>query len=275
MPSFANRLSEQFASFGQLCVGIDPSAEQLGQWSLPDSANGAKRFALEILEASQGQVGIVKPQVAFFEQYGAVGLAALNEVMSRAKEMGFLVIADAKRGDIGSTMAGYARAWLSEEATFEADALTLSPFLGLETLRQTIDTALSNQKGVFILSATSNPEAASIQTAMIGSQSVAASVASFAASFVDTDLGSVGLVLGATVDLESFGLVADGLVNVPVLMPGFGQQGASLTTVSTRYKLFRSGLICNVSRSVAGDSATGLTNRISSAKRELEQGLER
>jgi orotidine-5'-phosphate decarboxylase len=271
--SFGARLEQAFLSYGQLCVGIDPSSEQLSSWGLPDSAEGAREFAFEILEACANEVGIIKPQVAFFEQFGQEGLAVLSEVLHSANSSGLLVIADAKRGDIGSSMAGYTRAWLSKDAAFQADALTLSPFLGLESLRPTIDTALANQKGVFLLAATSNPESAIIQRASTPQGSIASAVASFASSFSSAGLGSVGLVVGATVSLKDYDLASGSFQNTPILMPGFGAQGVALGSTRKLFGDLTSNLICSVSRSVAGDSRVGLRERIFSAKQELNQGV--
>jgi orotidine-5'-phosphate decarboxylase len=272
--SFGERLSKTFSVYGQLCVGIDPSAKQLLSWSLPDSATGAKQFSLAVLEASAGQVGIIKPQVAFFEQYGPSGLAALAEVMIEAKQAGLLVIADAKRGDIGSSIDGYTRSWLSNEASFQVDALTLSPFLGIESLRPTIEIALRNKKGVFVLAATSNPEALQIQAASREGKTISSLVASFANSFNEPALGSVGCVVGATVKLADLGLSQDSFANTPILMPGFGAQGVELAEVGRLFGGLKPNLICSVSRSVASDSRAGLDARIAAAKSELAKGME-
>lgn len=274
MSSFGLRLSEAFSKNGQLCVGIDPSSEQLLSWGLPDSAKGAKEFALQIIEACVNQVGIVKPQVAFFEQFGAAGLLVLSEILERASGAGLLVIADAKRGDIGSSMAGYTRAWLTSEAPFQADALTVSPFLGLESLRPAVETAIDSGKGVFLLSATSNPEAAIIQQAATAGGSIASEVASFAASFNAAGLGSVGVVVGATLTLSDFDLSADSFPSTPILMPGFGAQGVNLAETRTLFGNLTENLICSVSRSVAGQSSSGLMERVASAKQQLSQGVQ-
>lgn len=273
VPSFGARLTGAFARHGQLCVGIDPSRKQLSSWSLPDTAKGAKEFALKILEACQGQVGIVKPQVAFFEQYGPAGLSALSEILVEAKSAGLVVIADAKRGDIGSSMTGYARAWLSREASFEVDALTLSPYLGAATLAPTIESALDNSKGVFLLAATSNPEAVLIQGAQHSGQSVAGIILSYAGSYNKTDLGSVGCVVGATVSLEKLGLSPSFFNHTPILMPGFGAQGVKLSSVNSLFGELAPLLICSVSRAIAGDSQNGLSDRVAAAKLELNRGI--
>ena len=271
--SFGSKLEQAFSRYGQLCVGIDPSSEQLSSWGLPDSASGAKQFALEIVEASANQVGIVKPQVAFFEQFGPEGLAVLSDVLEAATSAGLVVIADAKRGDIGSSMAGYTRAWLSKDAAFQADALTLSPYLGIESLRPAIDTAIANQKGIFVLAATSNPEAAIIQRAATTHGSIANEVSSFAASFNTGTLGSVGVVVGATVSLKDYGLGSESFPSTPILMPGFGAQGVELTSTRQLFGDLTPNLICSVSRSVAGRSKDGLADRITAAKQELSKGV--
>ena len=118
------------ANRGQLCVGIDPSSELLSLWGLEDSAQGAEIFARTIVNSSTGRVGVVKPQIAFFERFGSAGFAALERTISDAKQAGLLVISDAKRGDIGSTMEGYLQTWLGKTSTLASSAVTVSPFLG-------------------------------------------------------------------------------------------------------------------------------------------------
>src|SRR6185312_4490132 len=105
---------------------------------------------LRVVEAATDRVGIVKPQVAFFERFGSAGFAALEDVLAAARAAGLIVIADAKRGDIGTTMDAYARAWLTPGSPLEADAMTVSPYLGVGTLHSTFDLALSVDKGVFV-----------------------------------------------------------------------------------------------------------------------------
>ena len=273
MSSFGSRLKLAIENYGHLCVGIDPSAEQLSSWNLPISALGAERLAMEILDACVGKVGIVKPQVSFFEQFGPAGFDVLSQVLSKAREMGFLVIADAKRGDIGSTMNGYARAWLVSEAPFFCDALTLSPYLGPESLSETIELAIENERGVFLLAATSNPESLSVQHAQSQGESVASLVASYAESLNKSFLGSIGLVIGASVDLATAGISEELLVNTPVLVPGFGVQGTKLSSAGSILRSARSNMICSVSRSVAGTTKSALHERLELALRELSEGM--
>jgi orotidine-5'-phosphate decarboxylase len=209
--SFGERVSAALAAHGPLCVGIDPHTSLLEEWGMDASAAGAREFGLRVVEAAAGRVGIVKPQVAFFERYGSAGFAALEEVLASARETDLIVIADAKRGDIGTTMDGYAAAWLEPGSPLEADAVTLSPYLGPDSLRTTLTTAIRHGKGAFVLAATSNPEAFALQSAQVvdvaatDGQTVAERVArdiawvNGSAAFPGS-LGPVGLVVGATVD---------------------------------------------------------------------------
>ena len=129
-----------------------------------------------MVDAAAGRVGIVKPQVSFFERYGSAGFAALEDVLAAARAAGLIVIADAKRGDIGTTMDAYAEAWLTPGSPLEADAMTVNPFLGVGTLEGTFELAEDAGKGVFVLAATSNPEAFTAQRATLdGGRTVSAS----------------------------------------------------------------------------------------------------
>lgn len=227
MSPFGTRLAEAVAARGPLCPGIDPHPELLTSWGLPVSVDGLRRFAGICVEAFGG-FAIVKPQVAFFEAFGAAGFSVLEETIAGLRAAGVLVLADAKRGDIGSTMAAYARAWVGD-SPLAADAVTASPYLGFESLRPLLDTAAGHGRGVFVLAATSNPEGATVQRALLGGQAggrtVAQSVIDAAAAENRANAsggpGSVGVVIGATLtelpDLSAF----DG----PVLAPGLGAQG--------------------------------------------------
>jgi orotidine-5'-phosphate decarboxylase len=271
--SFGQRLLNTFEQKGQLCIGIDPSIDQLRSWGLPISAKGAKSFSFSMLDAIQDNVGIVKFQVGFFEQFGPEGFSNLSELLADAKSRNLVVIADAKRGDIGSTMSGYAAAWLSREAAFACDALTVSPYLGSDSLAETANVALESNRGLFVLAATSNPEAQTLQSAMRDGRTVARSVLEFAEQYSGAGLGSIGVVVGATVNDVDLGLDFSGSLKIPVLVPGFGAQGASLMEARSLLSGYANTAICNVSRLVAGASLDGLSSRISKAKADLEVGL--
>jgi orotidine-5'-phosphate decarboxylase len=255
---------------------MDPSVEQLKEWGLAESSAGAEQFCMQIIDSCSGEIGLLKPQVSFFEQFGSEGFAALERVLVRASEAGFIVIADAKRGDIGTTMDGYARAWLSTEGPFVADAVTVSPYLGAESLEPTIAFASSNSKGVFILAATSNPEGKVLQSSISDNQrSVASNVASYAAGFNKESMGSVGLVIGAQANLIDMAIETKKLVHTPILAPGFGAQGAKLSNARSIFGELAEVTIFSVSRSVAGESPVGLRDRVQSARAELDIGLSR
>jgi orotidine-5'-phosphate decarboxylase len=271
--SFGQRLLKTFEQKGQLCIGIDPSIDQLRSWGLPISAEGAKSFSFSMLDAIQDDVGIVKFQVGFFEQFGPEGFSHLSELLADAKSRELVVVADAKRGDIGSTMSGYATAWLSREAAFACDALTVSPYLGSDSLAETANVALENNRGLFVLAATSNPEASALQSAIRDGRTVARSVLDFAQQYSGAGLGSIGVVVGATVNDVDLGLDFSGSLKIPVLVPGFGAQGASLMEARSLLSGYANTAICNVSRLVAGASLDGLSSRVSKAKADLEVGL--
>ena len=221
---FGSRLAAAIAARGPLCVGIDPHPELMAAWGLPATADGLARFCGICVEAYAG-FAVVKPQVAFFEAYGSAGFAVLERTTADLQSSGVLVLADAKRGDIGSTMAAYAEAWAGE-GPLAADAVTASPYLGFGSLSPLLDVAAAHGRGVFVLAATSNPEGADVQRAVIGGRSVAQSIVDAAAAVnraAAPDPGSVGVVIGATLEAGSVPDLRD--LAGPVLVPGVGAQG--------------------------------------------------
>ena len=163
--AFGSRLRKAMDTRGPLCVGIDPHAALLGSWSLPDSVQGLERFALTVVEALAERVAVLKPQSSFFERFGSAGVAVLERTIAEAREAGALVILDAKRGDIGSTVEAYADAYLDPGSSLFADAVTVSPYLGFGALEPFVERAEQYGCGVFVLAFTSNPEGASVQRA--------------------------------------------------------------------------------------------------------------
>src|SRR5690554_1964295 len=237
--TFGARLAEAMDRLGPLCVGIDPHVELLSAWGLDDTPEGLVAFGETVVAATAGAAAAIKPNAAFFERHGSRGVAALERVVASARDAGLLVIMDAKRGDIGSTMEGYAQAFLRPGAPLESDALTVSPYLGFGSLAPAIDMAAEHGKGLFVLALTSNPEGASVQHAVgADGQSVAAAVTRAAAELNRgaSPMGSVGLVVGATVGsaMSDQGIDLDGL-NGPILAPGVGAQGASVTEVAQTF----------------------------------------
>ncbi|PNH84359.1 orotidine-5'-phosphate decarboxylase [Arthrobacter sp. AFG20] len=263
--SFGSRLGRAMADRGPLCVGIDPHPALLASWGLNDDVAGLRRFSLTALEAVASLAAAVKPQVALYERHGSAGMAVLEEVLATARDEGVLTIADAKRGDIGSTMAAYADAWLRDGSALAADSVTLSPYLGFESLRPALDLAAEYGRGVFVLALTSNPEGASVQH-VGGSDSVARRIVQAAAEENDRysgAMGSVGLVVGATVGTALADLQLDlGTVRGPILAPGLGAQGATPADLRRTFGSAYPQVLGTSSRDIlkAGPGVRELTN---------------
>ncbi|UOE45209.1 orotidine-5'-phosphate decarboxylase [Agromyces larvae] len=271
---FGGRLATAFAERGRLCVGIDPHADLLDRWGLPDTAEGAREFGLRVVGAVAGRAGIVKPQVAFFERHGAAGYAALERVLAEARDARLVIIADAKRGDIGTSVAAYGEAWLTPGSPLEADAMTISAYQGLGSIEPVRRQAEAAGKGLLVLAATSNPEARPIQGAVLQESSRAgATVAGAIVSGVSawnretaapSGIGSMGVVIGATVDLVAAGIEAadDSGPALPVLAPGFGHQGAEPADFRRIFGGLADGVIVSESRSVLAAGPDGIADEI-------------
>ncbi|ADG74744.1 orotidine 5'-phosphate decarboxylase [Cellulomonas flavigena DSM 20109] len=251
---FGARLAAAMDDHGPLCVGIDPHASLLEAWGLTDDAAGVRSFALRVMEAVGGRVAAVKPQAAFFERHGAAGVAALEEVVAAGRESGTLVVVDAKRGDIGSTMGAYADAFLRDGSPLAGDALTVSPYLGFGSLDPAVELARETGRGLFVLCLTSNAEGHEVQHARTADGvSVAAAVAARAAELNAgaDELGSVGLVVGATIgDAAVRAGVELAAVRGPLLAPGVGAQGAGAAELAEVFGGARRQVLASSSRGV-------------------------
>lgn len=227
MESFGARLHRAVAERGPLCVGIDPHPGLLARWGLDDDVHGLERFADTVVEALGDRVAVVKPQSAFFERFGSRGVAVLESTIRQLRLAGSLVVLDVKRGDIGSTVAAYASAYLEPSSPLHVDAVTVSPYLGVGALAPMFELAAARGGGVFVLALTSNPEGAAVQRARTADGRTVAQVVIDEISQLNAGaqpLGSVGLVVGATIGETGHDLAA---VNGPLLAPGLGAQGAS------------------------------------------------
>lgn len=252
-PPFGVRLAVAMREYGPLCAGIDPHRELVQSWGLPYTLDGVRTFAMTCVEAFGAEVAAVKPQSAFFEVFGSGGVALLEEVVAGLRDLGTLSVLDVKRGDIGSTMSAYAEAYL-REGPHAPDAVTLSPYLGYESLRPAIDLAHDQGRGIFVLALTSNPEGAAVQHAMHDGVSVARAVAAGAdrdneAARDRGELGSIGLVVGATVGQAARDLALETGVT-PVLAPGVGAQGAGPAELDAVFGAARSRVLAASSRDV-------------------------
>ncbi|WP_368825276.1 orotidine-5'-phosphate decarboxylase [Kocuria cellulosilytica] len=287
---FGARLGAAMDEHGPLCVGVDPHPGLLDAWDLPRSAEGLRRFTLTVLEAAAGRAAALKPQVALYEPYGAAGFAVLEELLAEARSAGLLTVADAKRGDIGSTMEAYAAAWLGEGSPLAADAVTLSPYLGFESLRPALDLAARTGRGTFVLALTSNPEGRSVQHAG-GRESVAGAVCAAAAAenarlLASADgtaagaardrLGSCGLVVGATVGGAPAELGLDlAAVRGPLLAPGYGAQGARAEELPGVFGAAAGQVLAASSRAILrrGPDAAALREAVDRSAGELAAAL--
>jgi orotidine-5'-phosphate decarboxylase len=222
----------------------------------------------------------VKPQIAFFERFGSAGFAALERVLADAREAGVLVIVDVKRGDIGSSFAAYAEAWLSPGSPLEADAMTVTAYQGFGSLSGAFDLVREHGKGLFVLAATSNPEAREVQQARrTDGRSVAQAMVDDALAFEspsDTYVNSVGVVLGATLALADFGIdieLPPAKPALPVLAPGFGHQGARVEDALSIFGGLGWALLANESRSILGGGSAGLADRVRTRSAAIGEAL--
>ncbi|HKS99938.1 MAG TPA: orotidine-5'-phosphate decarboxylase [Rugosimonospora sp.] len=248
--SFGARFRAVTQARGRLCVGLDPHSELLIQWGLPDDVSGLEQFSRTVVAALADRVAVVKPQSAFYERFGSAGIAALESTIRQFRAAGALVLLDVKRGDIGSTAAAYAQAYLDPSSSLYVDAMTASPFLGFGSLRPMIDKALQHGSGVFVLALTSNPEGATVQHAKgpdgrTVSQLILDEVAQVNAGV--EPLGSIGVVVGATVGRTGHTFSH---INGPVLAPGLGAQGATAADLRTVFGPDLSGVLPSYSREV-------------------------
>jgi orotidine-5'-phosphate decarboxylase len=269
METFGDRLSQAVARRGPLCVGIDPHPSLLARWGLPDTAVGLARFCEVVVEALADRVAVLKPQSAFFERFGSSGIAVLESTIRQCRERGALVLLDGKRGDIGSTAAAYADAFLEPTSPLFADAITVNPYLGFGSLMPFLDRAEASGTGVFVVTLTSNPEGAQVQQARTADgRTVAQTLLDEVASRnKDAEpLGSVGVVIGATIHSSDHDVTQ---INAPVLVPGLGAQGGTPADLRTVFPGLLGLLLPSYSREVLGQGPT-VEDLRAAAKRSLD-----
>jgi orotidine-5'-phosphate decarboxylase len=256
METFGARLHHVMAERGPLCVGIDPHPALLERWSLGDDVDGLARFSQTVVDALGDRVAVVKPQSAFFERFGSRGIVVLESTIRQLRDAGALVLLDVKRGDIGSTVAVYASAYLDPSAPLYADAITASPYLGVGALAPMFETAHTHGGGVFVLARTSNPEGGPVQRARTpGGPTVAQAVADEISQLNvgAQPLGSYGLVVGATVRDDDLDLTR---LNGPLLAPGLGAQGARPADLRAVFGNDLSTVLPSYSREVLAEGPT-------------------
>ena len=272
--AYGTRLTEVVTERGRLCVGIDPHPELLDAWDLPRSAAGLERCARGMVEAVGSQVAVFKPQSAFFEAYGSAGIAVLERTLAHIAEAGALSLLDVKRGDMSTSMAAYAAAYLADGAPLAADAITVSPYLGFGSLAGAIALALEHGRGVYVLALTSNPEGREFQHARIEDGRMVGQVVVGEASRYNPagGLGSVGVVVGATIGRT--GADFSGL-NGSILAPGIGAQGGTASDLAKVFGPAASLVLPTTSREVmaAGPDPAALRATAARIRGEMEAVL--
>jgi orotidine-5'-phosphate decarboxylase len=274
MPSFSDHLAEAVRKKGPLCVGLDPRWEALPQAlcdhvaeQVPDATPQERaavtvfQFCRRVLELVEPYAGVVKPQAAFFELLGPNGLEVLHHLLREAELLDFVTVLDAKRGDIASTATAYADAAFGGHTldgrtypVWDADALTVNPYLGRDAVEPFLDAARKDARGVFVLVRTSNPGAGLFQDLVCDGKPlyrhVADEVARWNAPTVgECGLGDVGAVVGATHPRELAELRA-AMPDVWFLVPGYGAQGGTAADVKAAYRPDGLGAVVNSSRGV-------------------------
>jgi orotidine-5'-phosphate decarboxylase len=273
--SFGARLRAAMDAYGPACIGIDPHASLLAEWNLPDSVEGLETFAGACVEAFAGHVAVVKPQSAFFERFGSRGVAVLERTIQDLRHTGTLVLLDVKRGDIGSTAAAYAEAYLDEDSPMCADGVTVSPYLGFGSLDPFFETAERNDGGVFVLALTSNPEGPEVQHAISGDKTVAGRILTELAerNKGKVPMGSLGAVVGTTTAPTA---KEDLAINGPILAPGFGAQGGTVEDVVRLFGKVSDLVLPSTSRGVlaAGPDIDALRDSAAHVNAELVRSLQ-
>jgi orotidine-5'-phosphate decarboxylase len=262
-PHFADRLCAAIdEKDSRVCVGLDPRLERIPSFLCRETASSAGsllEFNKRIIEAVAAYVVAVKPQVAFYEMYGPAGMEAFAETIRFARQAGLLVIADVKRGDIGSTAAAYARAYLGPSggegaAPFDADAITVNPYLGRDSIEPFLAEASASGKGLFVLVRTSNPSSAQVQDLEVGGrllfEHVGQLVKDWGVGLVGArGYSSVGAVVAATFP-EQAARLRELLPGVPFLVPGYGAQGGGAEGAARCFDRQGHGAVVNSARGI-------------------------
>jgi orotidine-5'-phosphate decarboxylase len=250
--NFADRLAQASRAKDSVVVlGIDPQLDAVGAPGIPYGYT-LTRFCCEIVEACARSAIAVKPQLAFYEARGLEGMRAFCEVVKLARKLGLITIADAKRGDIGTTSAAYAEAFLGE-GDFNCDAVTVNPYQGSDALMPFL-AKVKNGRGVFVLVKTSNPSSGEFQDLNSPNrpiwESVAARVDGWGSDFIgDSGLSSVGAVVGATYPVQAR-RARELMPAATILVPGYDTQGGTAADAIASARPDGTGFIVNASRSL-------------------------
>jgi orotidine-5'-phosphate decarboxylase len=266
---FADRLIAATRAKGPLCVGVDPHAALLPPLFGEAGPEAAAKWGLALIERCVGKAAVVKPQAGLFERWGASGLMALQEVCTAASQAGLIVLLDAKRGDIGTTAEGYAEGYLGADSSCPCDAITVNPYMGVDTIEPFVKVAEREGKGVVVLARTSNPGARDFQSKLVASEQGASEplyihVARALAPMIvrlrgrETDWSGLMMVAGATGPAEAARLRA-AAGEALFLVPGYGAQGAGARDALAGFVQGPKGLeggVVSASRSVASPAGS-------------------
>lgn len=259
--NFADQLAAAVQSTGSVaCVGLDPRKASLPKTLIPsvDSADAwaaaYTQFCIEIIDVVAGKVACVKPQAAFFEQLGPAGGVSLGQVIAHARKKETLVIVDGKRNDIGSTATAYADAYLGKNSPWGGDSLTVSPYLGHDSLEPFVSVCQQRDAGIFVLVKTSNPGGGLLQDRVTDGQTVYQSVAELVCNLnldcIGTSgYGPIGAVVGATYP-DQLAQLRSAMPTSWILIPGFGAQGGGADDVKAGFDSNRIGAVVNSSRHI-------------------------
>jgi orotidine-5'-phosphate decarboxylase len=280
MTNFADRLMERVGTLGPLCVGIDPHPALLPSLFGAADAQAAASWGVALVERAAGRVAVVKPQAGLFERWGSKGLAALEQVCEAARCAGLVVILDAKRGDIGTTADGYAEGYLGEASSCPCDAITVNPYMGVETIEPFVNVAARQGKGVVVLARTSNPGSQDFQAQLVDGQPLYIHVARALQPMIARLRGTGGwsglmLVAGAT-GPEDARRLREAAGEALFLVPGYGAQGAGASAAVAgfvRRGARLEGGVVNASRSVASPEGSLTAGSVSQWEALIDQAI--
>ncbi len=278
---FADRLMDRVRAHGPLCVGIDPHPALLpGLFGTGPEA--AAKWGVALVERCAGRVAVIKPQAGLFERWGSKGLAALEQVCEAARAADLLVILDAKRGDIGSTAEGYAEGYLGEASSCPCDAITVNPYMGVDTIEPFVAVAARQSKGVVVLARTSNPGSKDFQAKLVEGEPLYLHVARALQPLIVRLRGEGGwsglmLVAGAT-GPEDARRLREAAGDALFLVPGYGAQGAGASDAVAgfvrRGALLEGGVV-NASRSVASPAVATDSASVAAWESAIDTALAR
>ena len=277
--SFADRFQELAVSRSPFCVGVDPAKAILKSWGLPIDASGLRAFCDRILDAGHGIVGVYKPQSAFFEQFGPDGMLEMQRFVDGAHRQGALVIIDCKRGDVAHTAEAYGEAMLGADSPFRGDAMTVTPYLGRDSLLPFAEMCGRQGKGMFVVLKTSNEGSRDYQDQVLQAtgrplyESIAAMVNEVGKPLIgDSGYSSVGAVVGATFP-EDARRLRSLMPQAFILVTGYGAQGARGRNAAICFNADGLGAVVSSSRAITYAYADKNVNSGSFAKCVRENTL--